>query len=118
MGVLEEMQKEGRRQVPLLVPALPLVPSCRACPPCRKVGQTNWSEAWPGRPTADVRTLTFQKPYGGSVSARSLCGFPERPATGWAPSCPTAGPRLGKDDVSRLSGSGCLQWTGHRKVVN
>lgn len=83
--------------------ALSLLPSCVACPPCRKVGLINYSEAWPGRPTADDRrTQILQKPHGRSVSTQPPCGSPERHAAGWDPSCLTAGLRPERDDVSRV----------------
>lgn len=83
--------------------ALSLLPSCVACPPCRKVGLTNYSEAWPGRPTADDRrTQILQKPHGRSVSTQPPCGSPERHAARWDPSCLTAGLRPERDDVSRV----------------
>lgn len=94
VGVLEETQREGRRQASWLTAGVgpaPL-PSCRACPPCRKVGHTNCSEAWPGRPThmaggcRHSRSPTvdlFQ--HGHSVASQGdtlLAGLPTSPQLG------------------------------------
>lgn len=54
MGVLEETQEEGRRQAPLLTTG------AGPTPPCRKVGQTNRSEASLGD-----QSQPFQKAYSG-----------------------------------------------------
>lgn len=56
MGVLEETQKAGTpaHHGCWPCPSLPLLASCGACPPCRKVGQTNCSKARPGRPITAI----------------------------------------------------------------
>lgn len=64
---------------------------CRPCPPPQLQGLSTLQEggtyqlfrglAWETN-AYGRRMQTFQKPYGGSVSTRSFCGFPGRHAVG------------------------------------